>query len=1058
MREDNLELLQEENKKLKAKLESIDCKDNFGLIETFVEEKIKLQIENQRLKIKLEKLQKEKEMVEYEEVETTLDINIINELKELKEKYEELSLAYNDLLNENDFLEKQLQDKQNFSNVFEVNELIKEKHLEIKTSDITDIIEIETNDKSDKTTETISKNEESFLDSLLNNEEPILEEKNYDISDLFMCAKAELNEEKVIIDKTKKLLPMVKFYSKEYLESNKSIFLDQIKYFSTNKNIFKTEELFRFLVSFTFYYYREGNLWNNLMIFFDIEEDYGNTLREYVKEITNTNNFILIKNELSDSTEIVETLKLHARMPIFYLGSFLQDLYQIYIKLSRNINKDIFFDLLEERIKNDGHLSNLKTIKTLYKYNQKNDLFDFSYELITLIDKLDRNLDYTDIHLFDDIKNETKLWYETDYKYSYTKHIYDKFNDKNYKEPKISTDYYRNKIKVEEFCLPLEEIEELYLRIYSYKDKKEESRKVHLNYFQNAEKYEIRKEEINITKEETLGRYEIYLNNNLIFEKDSSYLLLDENGDEIRNIKTLKDDKFTLLYLNKYYEVLSESDIQIEEYTSDINRVNLNKQRLNYLRNKYNKKTILNLSSRETKEVNILFSSIIENFKVDNVKVITSLPMINGFIEDNHILYHNGKRMDIFDFDTSIIGKNSLKIINKNTNRVMKEENYVYIPDLNIEFCFYDKTDKIRPFVYGEFDEAFIEINSKYVKDIKGLYDFSNVDDLHKINLTEEEIKKEVVEFTFIIFNVDYSGNFIMPKLTWNIENKEYSNFVESFWKEDLSKKLFKAKLNGVNSFNLKFVENSLEMGQFGIKFDFINDLVELSREGMESFKINFLYKGKKYNEILFDLILKPIVEEEQHFLIHSDNNADKLEIIYQNGTIDEIQLSSNDFLKLDKNNFSGEVTFNLIKENMFGFSSEVISTKTFMLNRETINPGDKFQVSQLITKEGEIVEIDGEIIFQYLHLDDHKNIVAKILESAKDVYFNGRSIDVKKLKISYSFDYIKLTASYIKVVGKEVSVPLRYLLGAENKLRALEISPNDKGENANYKLILKKL
>lgn len=1052
MTEDNIELLRDENIRLKAKLEAISCKDSLGLIETFVEEKIRLQIENQRLKIRLEKLEQEKEFIEYEDVEKVLDTHIEDELKELKRRYKELSLAYDDLLSENDFLEKKLEDKQSIPKKIETNEIKEEETL---VENFSDVIDIETNEKSDNSSEIILKNEENTLESFSVNES---EEEKYDFSDLFKQAKVELSEEKLIIDQSKRLLPMGDFYSKEEIEKNKSIFLEQIKYFSENRNALKSEELFKFLVSFTFYFYREGNLWTNLMNFLEIEEDYGNTLRDYVKEISDTNNYILIKNELSSSNEIVETLKLHARIPLFYLGSFLQDLYQIYIKLGRNINKEIFFSLLEERIGNDGHLSNLNTVKNLYKYGQRKDLFDFSYNLLSLIDKIDRNIDYDDVTISDEIKKETKLWYETDYKYAYKSISNERFDNNKYKEPKISLDFIRNKIKMDSFNLPLEEIEELYLKIYSFKDKIEESRKINLNYFQNSEKYEVRREEISITKEEMLGRYEIYLNNSLIYEKNISFLLINEFGEEIKSIKTLENNKFTLVYLKRYYEVLSEAAVEIEEYTGEIDKVDLNKENLNYLRNRYNQKTVLNLTSRVTKEVGILFPGLIDNFSVDSLKVVTAIPMIHGFSEEEHSLFFNGKRIQLSDLNTHIIGKNSLRVFNKNTNRVMKEENYIYIPDLYLGFCFYDKTDKARPYIYGEFDEAFVEISSKHINTIYGLDESSYSDNFFKINIVEDEAKKGTIEFSFNLNNSRYRGEFIIPKLVWSIENKEYSGFLENLWREELSYKKFKFNLSGVNTFSLHFVDKPLEMSSGENRIDFVQNLINFSKKDKELFRIKFLYKGKKYSESLFNLVLRPVIEEEQFFLIHSYNNADKYQVICQNMTIEEKPLNPNEFFKLAKDSFSGEGSINLIKEDMFGFDSEVIYSKPFILNKEDINPGDKFQVTNLVTKEGEIVEVDGEIIFEFLYLDEHKNIIAKVLHSTKEIYHKGERNSMKSLKISYNFDYTKLTATYIKVVGKDQSIPLRYLLGTENKLRAFEISPSDKGENANYKLIFKKI
>ena len=103
--------------------------------------------------------------------------------------------------------------------------------------------------------------------------------------------------------------------------------------------------------------------------------------------------------------------------------------------------------MLEERIGNDGHLSNLNTVKNLYKYGQRKDLFDFSYNLLSLIDKIDRNIDYDDVTISDEIKKETKLWYETDYKYAYKSISNERFDNNKYKEPKISLDFIRNKIK-----------------------------------------------------------------------------------------------------------------------------------------------------------------------------------------------------------------------------------------------------------------------------------------------------------------------------------------------------------------------------------------------------------------------------------------------------------------------------------------------------------------------------------------------------------------------------------------------------------------------------------
>ena len=187
MTEDNIELLRDENIRLKAKLEAISCKDSLGLIETFVEEKIRLQIENQRLKIRLEKLEQEKEFIEYEDVEKVLDTHIEDELKELKRRYEELSLAYDDLLSENDFLEKKLEDKQSIPTKIETNEIKEEETL---VENFSDVIDIETNEKSDNSSEVILENEENTLESFSVSES---EEEKYDFSDLFRQAKVEVS-------------------------------------------------------------------------------------------------------------------------------------------------------------------------------------------------------------------------------------------------------------------------------------------------------------------------------------------------------------------------------------------------------------------------------------------------------------------------------------------------------------------------------------------------------------------------------------------------------------------------------------------------------------------------------------------------------------------------------------------------------------------------------------------------------------------------------------------------------------------------------------------------
>jgi len=885
-------------------------------------------------------------------------------------------------------------------------------------------------------------------------------EVNYDLK-----SQLEKKEENLKIDHSRdliietfkvndtKLLPIEKFYTKEFLEKNKNEFLNLIRYYNSNKNTVKKEEIFRYLVSFTFYYYKDGNFWSNLMSFFDIEEDYSVLLRSYIKEVSDVFNYTLIQSKLSNSNEIVETLKLHSRIPIFYLGSYLQDIYKIYIKMNRIIKKDIFIEFLEEKLINDLKLSDLKTIHNLYKYNQNDELFTFSFEILLLVDSLDKNIHYSSNLLPSQVLKEAKNLYNKDKEYL---NIYRPISEEKdielfIKKPNLSIDLIEGKLKISSFLLCELNIENIVLRINDFSNKQDKPKEVKLNYIFNNENFvEVIPTIVDIGKDEIFGNYEILINNDIVYNKKISYLLLDENSNQINEIKNTKSEKLELFYSNRFYEILSEDSFELKEYTTSINKVLLNKRKLNYLRNKYNKKIELKISSIEPKEVYILDSNVVSNLYVDELIVLTNPPLIEGFYSEFHLIYHNGRRIEFEEFNYSKIGKNEIKILNKDTNRTLKNYSYFYIPDINLTFSAYDSNGKLKPYIYGELDEGILEITSNYLDDFYCDLPFDKLDSINKMYLNKDDIDIENIKFKFSLLGNSYAGTYKVPKLNWFIDNLKFNSSNHYIWKEDLSRKKFNFKLEGVYTFFLNFINNSLEVSGKGYDINFVSQLEELSKNDKEFFEVYFYYQGKKYKEALFHLVLRPIIEENDKLIIHSENNADKIIVFKEKQKIEELSLPPDTFINLDKNNFSGEFTFNIVKDDIFGFEHDFIYGKTFIFNKKKVCTGDKFKVVKLKTKDKknnylEDFDFPFEIILIIKDRDQFGNYIANVSGKNIDIYFN--------------LDIEKLTASKISIFKNSNFIPYKYYLDNKNKIIDYKPSKDIDYKNKHYHdLILQKI
>lgn len=1088
MNEKDILELKEENIRLKAKLELLDFTNDYGLIEIFVQEKIRTQIDNERLIYKINRLEEiianqelnnyknfEKEieeenkfnelLIEYtaleikynEALERIKDLkeasnsiyldklySLENKLNETIKKYEDLKLTYDNLLLENRILEK--------------NEQTNTKTL-IERIDLSETLMEEANDEKnlDNLDSQIIDNENksiSFLDSILdsinNNDDIEVEKENNgnEFSQIFKRARIELEEEsKSIINRSDRLLPLSEFFSKEYLEKNKKKFLDQIKHYYTNKAALRTNELFIYLISFTFYYYKDGNLWNNLMNFLDIKEDYGDTLRDYVKEITEEYNYVLIKNE--NTTEIVETLKLHSIIPLHYLGSYLQDIYMIYLKLNRTPNKGIFYELLEEKLGNDVKLSALKTIKNLYNCGKKDELMSFSFDLLIEIDNLDKNTDLHNLNIPTDILNEVKNWYENDYKYSQIQNFSEKFEKSIFQNPKISVDFITKTLLVEEFFLPEDKVFQVNLKITSYESNEEKSRKFILEYVIDKN-YEntvlVPTQIIKLAETELLGKFQIFLGDELVFTKEITYLILDESNKNIKNLRHLNSEVFSIIYLDKFYEILSESTFELEKYTSNISKAHLSKYKLNYLRNKYNKTTIEKLSIATVNDVHFISQNHEIGLTIEGLKVLSDTPFIEGFMENKHLLFHNNKKIDFVDYGQNKIGENYFKIVNKDTNRTLKEFEYFYLPNFSFE-CLVLSDGIEKSYIYGETEDVFLTIISDYIENFTCNYDYESTRSLTKVFLNEADIKENDIKFNFKVLGKDYKGAYKLPKLEWFIENKHFNKYGGYLWKEDLRNKRLKITLDNTNSFDLSFCGRIKKIDKFGYSVDIPNleALEKLKNIESELFKVNFIYKGKKCKEDLFELVLSTVLECEDKFIIYPLSKNSKLEVIRKNSE-DILSFSNFTPLEVSKKEISGSVSFNIYENSLFGMAKTIqYKSKIYMVNKDTISIGDEFIVKKLITKDNKEISINSKIVLIYSGLDEYNNATSIIKNK-------------NKIKLHFNFDFEKLEASRVSIEYQNSLLPYRYLLNRDNTLRDFEVSRNEKGENAFYTLLLEKL
>ena len=649
--EDSIYFLELEDgiKKLKIELETNKIVSNLEILKLSLSNKESLEKEIEKLRVELNKL-KEERIFLYEEVERfrkssdTFESELsfyVKEYEKLKEEYSNLKKKSNIEELENYMIEnhiKKLEEK--VDEKIENNNIVKEKIIVLEEEQFSDD-PLKWFDNIFNPVEKLEEIQKVEVTKEINN-------SDYKIDNFFenlMPSKKVSN-----MSTGNKILPLEEIMSESELKIY-AVKLEITLKYEENLDNLDEKEFFRFLVGYAFNYYEDGEFWEPLFNYIGKIQNprYQNIITEKIKKAADMYDYVFYVNSAGNRA-FVETVKMHTIIPINYVKSILSQLHTIYRRdLKGTSDKIIFNKVIRDKFDNKEFHS-IKTLHHLWEMKKDEEVISYLYELIQILDNLDRKQKVKTDFLRKDVVSEIEDWYENSLERLYISKgsLAEYFGRNDLKDPSFTLNYRNREVTLKEFSLP-DNILKVKLRI-SYSDHKESiERKV--EYYRSNNLYKTKEEIIKLESEDMIfGRYEVVIDtdkekNIIIYTEEKSYILLNDEYIQIRNLETYSGNNFYVQYLSNYYEIISSEEITTEKVGKNTERALLNKNSINYLRDLHEKKVFKRLSIIESKDINFVFNRL-ENLKMENFSVFSTHPYPEGLNSVDHVLFINEKKVD----------------------------------------------------------------------------------------------------------------------------------------------------------------------------------------------------------------------------------------------------------------------------------------------------------------------------------------------------------------------------------------------------------------------------
>jgi len=803
-------------------------------------------------------------------------------------------------------------------------------------------------------------------------------------------------------------------------------------------------KIFKFLVSFAFYYYENSDFWHPLCDFIGINfNNYViNTFYKKIKSAADMYNFLYYVDS-ANRNAYVETIKMHTIIPLNYIYNILPILYTIYRRdLKGTPDKVVFSKIIEDKF-NNKELHTIKTLEHLWEMKLQSTVIDHLYELLVAIDTFDRNITLENTNLREDILKEVKEWcsHVNSTLYVTKGSIAHYFDRDDLKDPNFVLDYNNKKLAIKSFSLP-DDILKVKLKItYTEKNQKKEIIKP-LIYTHKNGLYHTKETAIaDITESMVFGKYEIILDTDnekdvSIYTEKKSYILLNESYVQIKNLEGYSKDNFYVQYLSDYYDVVSSNDITIEDVDDGIQRTLLNKTHINYLRDTLKERVSKRLSVVKTSGINFI-SSKVEGLSVDNSPVFNSHPYIDGFISKEHTLYVNGKKE--FNIPTDDIGEYTITIKSRSGNKIINSVKYYLIPNLSISFSSYygsmkkryifEKPDEMNIFIKTEsFDHVSTE---KYIDSENITREKDGFDLLIDAELIDHYYKTGEVFLDLSYGQKVISTKYRLPVLRWQLGSDKINQYGGEIWKNEIITNTLKVYLGG----------------QQAVMSLPLNEFIDLKDSKDINFNmiVNRALKIHNIKESLFNIVTTPVIYNKGSniFTIYPISDDNILEISNKGKKLLNRPFNnSSNPIEFDASEYNGSLVFNIKSYDPFAFDDNESLFKTEIFINDELKIGDILTVSQMeiYDKHDNIestIPLGTGIKFEYLGEEKEGYCIGKIL-GFKPSQKNKKLFDDK---LHFKLNESKLVIRKLKL--KQINnkfLPLKYKLGLNSSLKTLYV------------------